>query len=50
MKKEKTCYNCGNKNCNQYWSIVKVDTKDHYEFYEYVTFICTNHNRWTEYK
>ena len=35
MTDEKTCYNCGNKNCNVYCSIVKKDYKRHFETYEY---------------
>ncbi len=50
MTDEKTCYNCGNKNCNVYYSIVKKDCKRHFETYEYKNFDCVNHNKWKELK
>lgn len=50
MTDEKTCYNCGNKNCNVYYSIVKKDYKKHFETYEYKDFDCVNHNKWEELK
>ena len=50
MTEEKTCYNCGNKNCNVYYSIVKKDCKRHYETYEYRDFDCVNHDKWEELK
>lgn len=49
-KDEKTCYNCGNKNCNIYYSMVKKDYKRHFETYEYKDFDCVNHNKWEELK
>lgn len=45
---EKTCYNCGNKNCNIYYSMVKKDYKRHFETYEYRDFDCVNHDKWEE--
>lgn len=50
MTDEKTCYNCGNKNCNVYYSIVKKDYKRHFETYEYKDFDCVNHDKWEELK
>lgn len=50
MTDEKTCYNCGNKNCNVYYSMVKKDYKRHFETYEYNDFDCVNHNKWEELK
>lgn len=50
MTEEKTCHNCGNKNCNVYYSIVKKDCKRHYETYEYRDFDCVNHDKWEELK
>ena len=50
MTDEKTCYNCGNKNCNVYYSMVKKDYKKHFETYEYKNFDCVNHNKWEELK
>ena len=50
MTEEKTCYNCGNKNCNVYYSIVKKDYKRHFETYEYNDFDCVNHDKWEELK
>jgi hypothetical protein len=49
-KEEKTCYNCGNKNCNVYYSTVKKDCKRHFETYEYNDFECVNHDKWEEMK
>lgn len=46
MMYEKTCYNCGNLNCNQYYAIVKKDVQRHFEVTEYRSFVCVNHNRW----
>lgn len=50
MTEEKTCYNCGNKNCNVYYSTVKKDYKRHFEVYEYKDFDCVNHDKWEELK
>lgn len=50
MTEEKTCHNCGNKNCNVYYSIVKKDCKRHYETYGYRDFDCVNHDKWEELK
>lgn len=50
MTEEKTCYNCGNKNCNVYYSTVKKDFKHHFETYEYNDFDCVNHDKWEELK
>ena len=50
MTEEKTCYNCGNKNCNVYYSMVKKDYKRHFETYEYNDFDCVNHDKWEELK
>ena len=50
MTEEKNCYNCGNKNCNLYYSTVKKDYKSHFETYEYKDFDCVNHNKWEELK
>lgn len=50
MTEEKTCYNCGNKNCNVYYSTVKKDYKRHFETYEYNDFECVNHDKWEEMK
>ena len=50
MTDEKTCYNCGNKNCNLYYSTAKPDVKRHFETYEYKDFDCVNHNKWEELK
>lgn len=50
MTEEKTCYNCGNKNCNVYYSIVKKNCKRHYEIFEYRNFDCVNHDKWEELK
>ena len=50
MTEEKTCYNCGNKNCNIYYSMVKKDYKRHFETYEYNDFDCVNHDKWEELK
>ena len=50
MTDEKACYNCGNKNCNVYYSTVKKDYKRHFETYEYKDFDCVNHNKWEELK
>ena len=50
MTEEKTCYNCGNKNCNVYYSMVKKDYKRHFETYEYNGFDCVNHDKWEELK
>lgn len=50
MTEEKTCYNCGNKNCNVYYSIVKKDYKRHFETYEYKNFDCVDHDKWEELK
>ena len=47
---EQTCYNCGNKNCNVYYSMVKKDYKRHFETYEYNDFDCVNHDKWEELK
>lgn len=49
-KNEKTCYNCGNKNCNVFYSKVKKDYKRHFEIYEYNNFSCVNHDKWEELK
>jgi hypothetical protein len=45
-KNEKTCYNCGNKNCNVFYSKAKKDYKRHFEIYEYNNFSCVNHDKW----
>ena len=50
MTEEKTCYNCGNKNCNVYYSMVKKDYKRHFEIYEYRNFDCVNHDKWEKLK
>ena len=50
MTEEKTCYNCGNKNCNVYYSMPKKDYKSHFETYEYRNFDCVNHDKWEELK
>lgn len=50
MTEEKTCYNCGNKNCIVYYSTTKKDCKRHYETYEYTNFECVNHDKWEEMK
>ena len=50
MTEEKTCYNCGNKNCIVYYSTAKKDCKRHYETYEYTNFECVNHDKWEEMK
>ena len=50
MTEEKSCYNCGNNNCNVYYSTVKKDYKRHFEVYEYKDFDCVNHNKWEELK
>lgn len=50
MTEEKTCYNCGNKNCIVYYSTAKKDCKRHYETYEYTNFECVNHDKWKEMK
>lgn len=50
MTEEKTCYNCGNKNCIVYYSTAKKDCKRHYETYEYTNFECVNHDKWKELK
>lgn len=50
MTEEKTCYNCGNKNCIVYYSTAKKDCKRHYETYEYNDFDCVNHDKWKEMK
>lgn len=50
MTEEKTCYNCGNKNCIVYYSTAKKDCKRHYETYEYTEFDCVNHDKWKELK
>lgn len=50
MIEEKTCYNCGNKNCIVYYSTAKKDCKRHYETYEYTNFECVNHDKWEEMK
>ena len=50
MTEEKTCYNCGNKNCNVYYSMVKKNYKRHFETYEYKDFDCVNHDKWEELK
>lgn len=50
MTEEKTCYNCGNKNCIVYYSTAKKDCKRHYETYEYTNFDCVNHDKWEEMK
>lgn len=50
MTEEKTCYNCGNKNCIVYYSTAKKDCKRHYETYEYTNFECVNHDKWEELK
>lgn len=50
MTEEKNCYNCGNKNCNVYYSMPKKDYKRHFEIYEYRDFDCVNHDKWEEMK
>lgn len=50
MTEEKTCYNCGNKNCHIFYSTVKQDVAEHHETYEYTEFDCVNHDKWEEMK
>lgn len=50
MTEEKTCYNCGNKNCHIFYSTVKQDVAEHHETYEYRGFDCVNHDKWEEMK
>lgn len=50
MTEEKTCYNCGNKNCHIFYSAVKQDVVKHHETYEYNDFDCVNHDKWKEMK
>ena len=50
MTDEKTCYNCGNKNCHIFYSTVKQDVAEHHEIYEYTEFDCVNHDKWEELK
>ena len=50
MTEEKTCYNCGNKNCHIFYSTVKQDVTEHHETYEYRSFDCVNHDKWEELK
>lgn len=50
FEKEKTCYNCGNKNCSVYYLTIKKDCQRHFETYEYTDFDCVNHDKWKEMK
>lgn len=50
MTEEKTCYNCGNKNCHIFYSTVKQDVEEHHETHEYWEFDCVNHDKWEEMK
>lgn len=50
MTEEKTCYNCGNKNCHIFYFSVKQDVAEHHETYEYTEFDCVNHDKWEELK
>lgn len=50
MTEEKTCYNCGNKNCHIFYYSVKQDVAEHHETYEYTEFDCVNHDKWKELK
>lgn len=50
MTEEKTCYNCGNKNCHIFYATVKQDIAVHHETYEYTEFDCVNHDKWKELK
>ena len=50
MIEEKTCYNCGNKNCHIFYYSVKQDVAEHHETYEYTEFDCVNHDKWEELK
>lgn len=46
---EKTCYNCGNRNCFVFYTLIKQDVKKHFECTEYTNFECVNHNKWQKY-
>lgn len=45
---EKTCYNCGNKECIMYYKTEKQDVKSHYEAHGNMHFDCVDHDKWEE--
>lgn len=51
MTEEKTCYNCGNPNCHIPLNSVRINVKEHHEFYDWdMKFNCMNHDKWEELK
>ena len=45
-KTEKTCYNCGNPDCNIPRMKKRVDVNRHYEVFDLITFECRKHHKW----